>query len=285
MGKRKHHASVAIEEITREDDDPMILIRGGGLRDGLAWSPQSSGSITFVKEFGAFLSIASGDDNLQHFCGVNLRNNSFLITLAKASRESSNEAILLKTREFYGEEATRAKYKLAELSKKLVVEHGEILPKTVMMHVEGIAEPFLSLLAEDARKTVRVQCTVSVIESIVRMCVDADSSEVRRKTPRSNRTPWLYPEVHHNVQRDTAYIRYMNADGKPKYASVKLNGAVENSGDVARVSEELHEMHIANHHVFRDGQWTPECDPSGLAERTSEFEVVVGDEPCESPQS
>jgi hypothetical protein len=255
VGKRKLDA-VIIDEIPRQGEPPLVIIKGAAMPRGTAWVP---GDIDALKQdaHGSFVALGAAiDPGFQLFCGVSLKNNQFLQDLLVARNKKSLEAVEEKTRSYYGVDATRNKSRLFALRKKLIEEHEDELPPVVELALDGLDTPRKVRVEIDQRKCVSIEATIANLEFIVERVVDtAGQGNARKKSSAVDRKAFKYPEVHLNHQRDSVCIRYIDADGKARYHSHPLNPKLEGAEfDEAadEAAESLHTFFLANHVPNKD---------------------------------
>ena len=222
MPKRTRQ-QVIVDEISRGDDDPLVVVRGGMFPRGMVWLPgESSDVVTQTPSHDTFISISATDPAMQQLSGCSLINNGMLVDLLKARNEACEEVLTHKTKEHFGNVVFgNSPTKQTALKATMAKEHEDKLPQTVRIDVKG--REMDALFTVDKRKCATVKLTSENLDFIARKCAEENGvSDTRRKTPKAQRMEFSSVHITLNPQRQQACVRYTDADGKPRYHGVPL---------------------------------------------------------------
>ena len=276
MPKRTRQ-QVIVDEISRGDDDPLVVVRGGMFARGMVWFPGESDGVTKTPSHGTFISISATDPAMQQLSGCSLINNGMLVDLLKARNEACDEVLTNKTKEHFGNVVFgNSPTKQTALKATMAKEHEDKLPQTVRIDVKG--REMDALFTVDKRKCATVKLTSENLDFIARKCAEENGvSDTRRKTPKAQRMEFSSDHIALNPQRQQACVRYTDADGKPRYHGVPLKLDPDDQELNERRKEaaqtKLMVFYIENHHpkVMQhdecgDAAEVDESDSGGVAD-------------------
>ena len=217
----------------------------------MAWIPDPSDLVTIGEV--KFLSVGFNHSTLGLLCGTQqrLRCNSFLDAMAASRNRACEEAVDKVVTEVFGHTENYAKTKLNMLRLRVVQEHSSKLPGTVEVKVPNEAAHVTAVFETDKRRRVAVKCDTETLNIMVEGVVTAAKISDRKKPRSQDDVRFLYPEVKMHRQRDTPYVRFLDADGQWRFRFGKSPAESSRPRDIHLHEEAmvLHEFFIHNHHV------------------------------------
>ena len=232
------------------DAEGTVSLTGGRLPPNLVWKPPSS-SITMVPGSGAFLDLKATDTALSAFCGKSLKCSAFMDTL-RLARDSACEAEIPKLMaEIWGDAATTAgKIKKAALRELLMTDHASSLPSVVIVSM-GEHGNFTLPFTSDKRICTAAECSGSIWTRIVAAIFhDPGTNSRLKKVESTSKLVSPHKEVRMEYKRHRAYVNYSDAEGRPRFHSVKIDpnlSGQERTDAFLSAADELHGFYSDNH--------------------------------------